>query len=57
MLLHQMANHMPTSFRNTQTPVDQTQEPKKIIVGVTTSQYEIISKNQICSVKTFFSRA
>ena len=57
MLLHQRANHMPTSFRNTQTPVDQTQEPKKIIMGVTTSQYEIISKNQICSVKTFFSRA
>ena len=36
---------------------DQTQEPQKINMRVTTSQYEVIGKNQICSVKTFFSRA
>ena len=46
MLLHQRANH-----------ADHKQEPQKINMRVTTSQYEISGKNHICSVKTFSSRA
>ena len=36
---------------------DQTQQLQKINMHVTTSQYETIGKNQICSVEAFFSRA